>query len=292
MQLLILPLLLVGLLGTMLAEGLGLDARRLLYVPRRPALLLRSALAVLVLVPVLAFVVIRTLAPQYGVQVGLAVLAASPVAPLALARISRQGGSLDYSASVHLSLAVLSIATTPLVLHVLARALAFPLSVNPLEVAGRVARTVVLPLGAGVLTRAVSARFADRVRRPIARLAGVCLLLAVAVILVAGHRLLLGLNPRSYLAMAIFLAAALAAGHLVARPDPAERTTLALEAATRNPGIALLIAGAVYGRAAALAILLPYLVLNALLGLVYVKARQAAAAARARGEGPAPPQPE
>ena len=46
------------------------------------------------------------------------------------------------------------------------------------------------------------------------------------------------------LAMVVFVIVAVAVGHWLGRPDPAEQTTLALATASRHPGLAMAIATA------------------------------------------------
>jgi bile acid:Na+ symporter, BASS family len=72
---------------------------------------------VLVLVPLAALVIILLLKPSPAVAVGLAILVASPAAPMMLVKVPKKGGSLAYMASLHMSLALLALLTVPITLH-------------------------------------------------------------------------------------------------------------------------------------------------------------------------------
>ncbi|MBI5545261.1 MAG: bile acid:sodium symporter [Deltaproteobacteria bacterium] len=263
----------LGLPAVMLAQGSTVEGRQLLYLVQRPGLLARSLLAAVVAVPLIALLVGWLLRPEPTVRVGLAVLAACPVAPLMIIKVRKATGGADYVAALHLTLAVLSIVTTPLALALLSRALGFQAEIRPLAVAGQVARSVLLPFGLGVAARTWTPDFAARVRRPVAVIGGSALLVAIVILLAATWRLLLAMDLRSYLAMGVMLLAALAVGELLGGGSPTQRAALALESAARNPGLALLIATLNFDRRRSLAVLLPYLIVSVTLVSVYTRWR-------------------
>lgn len=266
-------LLALALPALMLAEGLRATPRDALYLFARPALLLRALVAVVVAVPAVALVVIWLLRPERPVMGALAILAACPIAPLALGRVRRATAGSAFLTSMHLTFSALSIVTTPLVLAVLGRILGFEAQVPPLEIAWLVARSVLLPFLVGAAVHARAPDFAARAVGPLTKVAMVALALALAAILFAFGRYLLALEARSYLAMVLMLVGALAAGHLLAGVRGAERTVLALETAIRNPALALLIASLNFDPGRAPPVLVPYLIVALLVTTAYSTAR-------------------
>ncbi len=269
----------IALPAMMLAEGLRVEARQLGYLLERPGLLARSVLAVGVAAPVIALLVTLLLRPEPPVAVGLSILAASPIAPFIIGRARKAGVDSEYMASMHMTLAVLSIVTTPLVLAILGSLLHFEAPVHPVTIAGQVVRSLVLPFGLGVAARTWTPRFADRVVKPLSIVAGAMLLAAATAILIGTGKFLLLLNLRSYLAMVVMLLAALAVGEVLAGGARPQRMALALETAARNPGLALLIASLNFNARAALAVLIPYLIVSAVIIAVYSARRRQVAVA-------------
>jgi predicted Na+-dependent transporter len=66
----------------------------------------------------------------------------------------------------------------------------------------------------------------------------------------------------------------LVAGHLLASRLPEEQTTLAIESASRNSGLALLIASDFVTLEKALPVMIPYIITSALISFIYVRYRK------------------
>jgi BASS family bile acid:Na+ symporter len=138
-------------------------------------------------------------------------------------------------------------------------------------VAERVGVSILLPLIAGMIIRRLFPALADRIFRPLEALANIVLILVVVLVLLSTYHLILTMDIMSYVAIALMIGGALVAGHLMAWGRPEEQTTLALESATRNIGLALLIASTFATLDKALPVLIPYLVTSAVLGLIYAR---------------------
>src|SRR5678809_1012081 len=78
--------------------GYGLQTTRadLLYVVKRPGLLVRSLLSVFVIMPVIAFALARLFDIRHVVEVALVALAISPVPPLLPMKEHKAGGEASY----------------------------------------------------------------------------------------------------------------------------------------------------------------------------------------------------
>lgn len=264
----------VSIFSYMLSRGLGTRILDLRYLISRPGLLARSLFSVDILVPLIALAIVILVSPSKATAAALLLLASSPAAPLVLKKISKAGGRSEYAVSLHLVLASLAIITTPVTLDLLSGATGFNLGVNPLDVAGRVGLSILVPIIAGMLFRWLFPALARRLIRPLEALSNILLMLVFAIVLLLTYRILLMPELSSIIAIVLMIVAALVSGHLIASGSPEERTTLALESSTRNIGLALLIASDYASMEQALPILLPYIVISVIIGFIYVRYRK------------------
>jgi BASS family bile acid:Na+ symporter len=261
----------VSVFAFVFSKGLGARVVDFGYFGTQPGLMLRSFLCVDVMVPLIAMAVIILISPAKPTAVGLLLLASSPAAPLVLRAISMAGGKPEYAVSLQVMLASLAIVTTPITLYLLSSAPGLNIAIHPLDVAGSVGLSVLLPLLAGAVARWLFPALARRIVRPLEALSTIVLALVYAIVLLYTYRLIFMLDIRSYVAMALMVAGALAAGHLMAPGLPEERTTLAIESASRNSGLALLIASTFVSLEKALPVLIPYVLTSAIICFIYVK---------------------
>ena len=259
----------IAVLCLMFSAGLQMAPSHLLYFRDKPLLYLRSLLAVIVFAPLAALLIVLLLHPSDEAAAGLAIIASSPAAPLMLLRVSKASGKLDYIASLHLSLSLLAIVTTPITLALMSRALGFSASVDPVQIAKIVLRIVILPAGLGLALRVWFPAAAERAMLPLSRLGWLILMLMILLILPLSARLILEMKMSAYIAIIAFLVSALAIGHFSIPGEPGERTALALEAAGRNPGFALVIAQLNFPSDKAFPFLIPYLIVFMTISAAY-----------------------
>jgi len=261
----------VSVTGLVLAQGLQVSPAELLAVRRRPGLLLRAVLAGYVLVPLATLIIVLLVRPARNVEVGLALLAAAPVAPLMVVRIPRSGGGLADVVALHLAMTLFALAATPIVLSVMKTALAFEARLNYPSIAWLIARVVVLPVCIGVAIHAWRPALARQWAEWLSRSFWALFATVAVVLLVLGAGTLSRVDVRSYLAMGLCVAAAFLIGHAVAPRGPAERLTMAMITAARHPGVVLLVAVASVPAADALAVLIPYLIVFLIASTAYVR---------------------
>ena len=173
MKELILDIVKIGLplsvVASMFAQGLSIVPSQLVLFRERALLLLWSLVVVLFLVPVAALVIILLLKPSPAVAIGLAILVASPAAPMMLVKVPKTGGSPAYMASLHLSLALLALLTVPITLYLLSKALGFQVEVGVLVVARVVGMTILVPVCLGMLVRSFFPGVADTIAPVLAK---------------------------------------------------------------------------------------------------------------------------
>jgi BASS family bile acid:Na+ symporter len=236
------PLAAAAVFTVMFALGRGVLPRELLWVRQRPGLVARGLVSVLVLVPVIAVATLRLAGLPRWLDVGVALMAVSPGAPVALQRSLGAGGHRSFAPALQLLVAALAVLTLPLSIVLLDRLYAGHAWIHPVDVARQVFLAQLLPLGLGLVTRHLAPARAVWLQPRLARF-GMGLLLAVALIILAlVGPAVAGTGPRLLATSAAITALALAAGHVLGGPAPETRTAVAITSAARNPGLALLVA--------------------------------------------------
>lgn len=248
----------VTLFITMLGLGLGLPRDSLNLWLRQPSMAVRVALGSSLLVPLLGVLLLH--GPWSGaiaqpIRVAMALMALCPSAPLAIRTVRRQGGDHALAALVQVMAAIIAMVSIPLLApffpHAFDRGgwLAGQVSLTlqtGWEVALQVARVQVLPLLLGLALRRRRPALADRLEKPLNRIAALLLLLLTLLILVSASHFLLGFltaNLAGLLLMAVQVIGCLLIGQALAGSHGAQHgSTTALVTAMRNAGLALLFA--------------------------------------------------
>ena len=255
------------------AQGLGIAPSTVLsYFRKQPWLLLRSLFAALVLVPAVALAFILLLKPAHGVAIGLAILVACPPAPLMIKAAPKVGGaSAAFMASLHLSLAVLALVSVPLILSLPSIPLGeIKADVDLGAMTWILARTILLPIGLGLVCRAFFPTFAEKAAPVLAMAGSLGLLIVVLFAVAAFYPALLNMDAWSYLVIVAVCATALGIGHRLGPDQPSERVTLAVECGVRHPALAVTIVSANYGQELALPVLVPCVITFIAVAMLYM----------------------
>jgi BASS family bile acid:Na+ symporter len=235
----------VSLAVLVLSAGLQASLDDLLYLVRRPRKLLAAVLAVSVIVPAVAVVMVDMLPLQPMVKAGIILMAVSPLPPFVPSKALKAGGRHAYVLGLFAAFAVLSVAIVPASVALLSAWYAVDVSISPMAIGRTMLISVLAPLAIGLAIRALAPRFAEAAAPLIAKLSMLLLLGIVAVILANAWPAILGaIGDGSVLAITVIVLAGVAGGVLLGGPDQRDRVALAVAAATRHPGIALLIANA------------------------------------------------
>ena len=263
--------------------GLLATGEDVLYLLRRPGLLLRSLFGMFLLMPLFAVFIVERFEFHKAVEIALVALAISPVPPLLPRRVTQSGGKTPYGLGLMATAAVLSVAFIPLALKILDWYARKSFAVHPGMIAKMVVMSVIVPLGAGMALRKLAPHAATRIAKPVGTIALVLLLLGALVLLVSIFQAAWSLvGDGTILIFAVFVAFGLAVGHLLGGPNPDERVTLALCTACRHPALALVIATANFpGEKRVAGAIILYLLLNFLVSLPYVAWQRRRAQARA-----------
>jgi BASS family bile acid:Na+ symporter len=166
----------------------------------------------------------------------------------------------------------MSIVAAPLALQVLSRVFGQPLEIPPAAVARLALISVLVPLAAGILLRALAPAVAARLV-PVVGLAAKVLLpvAAVALLATAWQSVWAAVGNGGILAIVAFIVIGFAVGHLLGGPEREHSVVLGLSSACRHPAIAFTLASANFpGQHVGGAIIL-YLLVTVVLGIPYVK---------------------
>ena len=150
---------------------------------RRPALLARSLLAMFVIMPIVAVILVRAFELRPSFEIALLALAISPVPPLLPGKEGKAGGHAAYGLALMAVVSILAIVVVPLWVQLLGRYSDRQLKMPPAAIAKVVVVMTILPLITGVIVRTLLPAVATRLEKP-ARLVSTVLLLAGALALV------------------------------------------------------------------------------------------------------------
>ncbi len=274
----------LSILSTVFSFGLKATAGDLLYVLRRPRLLVRSLLAMFVIMPVLVIVLIRIFNFSQAVEVLLVSLAISPIPPLLPQRELKAGGRAEFGLGLMAFLAILSIASIPLELELFQLYFQRALSVPATGLAGVVLKAAIAPLIAGMLIHAFAPALAARIEPTMAAIGKILLPLAALVVLVGASSAIWALvGDGTVIALVTFVVAGLVIGHVLGGPDRDHSAVLALSTACRHPAIAFMVASSNFPEHHFGPLVLMYVLINGIVGIPYLMWQRRAVAAVTAG---------
>lgn len=236
---------LVFIVGSMVAMGLGLTVARIAQPLRDLRLIVALLVANFAVVPVAAIAAARLL-PMNDAAATAVVLIGCVAGAAFLPKLAQLARSnLALAVGVMVLLMVVTIGYAPIVVP-----LAVPgATVDPLEIARSLVLFMLIPLGLGLVVRARYPDLADDWVGRAGKASNIGLLLAIATALLLRWRDALGsIGSWIFVGLAIVLVVGLLAGWLagVGRPS-SERTLLGLATANRNFAAALVIAASIGG---------------------------------------------
>ena len=275
-QSLILLALKASIVLSVFAIGLVSRVDDTLFLLRRPKLLLRSVVAINVVMPIVAAAMAWIFDLPEAVEMSLVALAVSPVPPVLPKKQVKAHGEPSYAIGLLVGAALVAILFVPVAVELVGLVFQLPVQMSPWPVAKLVFATALAPLLAGVIVRRLMPALAARFARPVGHIANIVLVLCFLAVLVTALPAIADLfGSGAFWAVAAFIAIGLAVGHGLGGPDPQNRTVLALATATRHPGVAMAITSANFpGYREVLPAFLLYLLVGAVLAIPYVMWRK------------------
>ena len=257
-----------------LALGMSARASAGTFVLGQPWLLLRSILAMNVIMPLIAAALVEAFDLNPALKVALVAVSLSPVPPLLPQREFEAGGSAPYTIGLLVTAALLAVVLVPSGLTVFGWAFGKEAHVPERAIASLVTTTALSPLLIGMTIRYFAPRVAKRLVKPLSITGAVLLLAGTLPVPLAWRAIVALLGNGTLFGLVAFSIAGLAVGHWLGGPDPARRSVLALSTACRHPAIALTIASAnVAEPRPVMAAVMLYLIVSLLVSIAYVKLR-------------------
>jgi len=229
---------LIFVLSSMLAMGLGLTVSQIITPLRTAQLVVLSLLANFVLMPLAAVALAALLRLDQPLGVGLLLLGTAAGAPFLpkLAQIAK--GNLAFAVGLMVLLMVVTVGYLPLVLPVLLPGV----SVNPAKIARSLFLLMLLPLAGALAVKARFAVAAARTKPVLDRVSNLSLILLVLLITAANiNNVLAVFGTHGILAGLLFIAVGFGIGWLLGGPGMDTRWVLALGTAQRNIAAALVV---------------------------------------------------
>jgi BASS family bile acid:Na+ symporter len=256
---------------TVFGFGLKTTTADLLYLIQRRGLLMRSLLAVFVVMPVVVVGLTQLFVFRPAVEIALVALAISPMPPLLPQRQAKAGGDTNYGLGLMAVLALMAIVMVPLALAVIGWILGRSLAMAPGALLRILLISTILPLVAGMAVRALLPAAAAAMLKPVTLGAKGLLLPAALVLLVATAPAVWALvGDGTIVAIVLFLVIGFVVGHVMGGPDPDHSVVLGLSSACRHPAIAFSIAAANFPEERFGAVIVLYLLLGVVVGLPYL----------------------
>lgn len=262
----------LSLLLLVLAVGMRSTWSDLLYVFRQPRNLFRGLIAVNVIVPLTAVILGGLFPLALEAKAGLILMAVSPLAPFATGKMLKSSADRSFDVGLYAALILAAVIIVPLTVALLNLFYGRHANISVAEIAWFVTKSVLLPLAAGLTIATLWPRFAARAA-PIATLITYLVIIPLSLLFLVkfGAQLTALIGDGTLYAMIGTIAAGLAAGHFLGGRNPGHRAALSMAAATRHPGIAMLIAeGDMKSPAVTYAVVL-FLLVSLVMTAIYAK---------------------
>lgn len=230
----------VFVLSTMLSVGLELSIHQLLAPLRKRRLVAKSLLVNLVVVPLVAYLLIRVAPVEPGYAAGILLLAIAPGAPFGpkLAEISNS--DVAFASGLMAILGIVSVVTIPATLALL---MPSDVAVDPLAIGRLIFGIQLVPLVAGLGLVAYYSPLANRLYSPVQRLSDYSFGFLIVLLFVVYFGEMIALFGTGTLAISVLVTGvSLLLGYVLGGPARTTREVLATTTAARNAAIALFIA--------------------------------------------------
>jgi BASS family bile acid:Na+ symporter len=228
---------------TVLAVSLNTRPGDATYLLRHPLLLLRSFVAMNVVMPFVAlwFTMVFALAP--AVKLALITLAISPLPPFLPNKAIRSDGDSAYVVSLLTTMAALSIIVIPLTIEFFGALFDLPLTIRPAAIANIVGNGILLPVALGVGVRWLAPVLAEKLVKPTRIVAGVLLISGlIPLVKQAWPSMGAVVDDGTLFAIVGITVIGVAVGHTFGGPSRDARSVLALATACRHPAVAIAVA--------------------------------------------------
>ncbi len=256
----------------MLAVGLRTEFGQVVAVAKNARLMSRGLIVNFIITPVLLFVSVRWLPIPIDVKIGVMLMAAAPVAPMAPPFVGMARGDVPYSVGLMTVVALLSVVLTPLILMLALPATEAGLQLDPWEIIKMLLMVQLIPIGVGMAILKAKPAWTQRLLKFVPKLGQVGLLVGVGFVLVLRAEQIISIGVLGFLVNIVVVVVCLLVGDVVLVGQSAdERRSLAISTAIRNIPLAFLIANSNYPGTAVAGVTLVFATFSMILSVMYGK---------------------
>lgn len=264
-------LLMVSVMFLVLGVGLRTTIGQIVAVARQ-FLLLRGMLANFLIVPLAFYLGMLWLPLSLDVKIGIMIMAAAPIAPMAPPFVGMAKADLAYSVGLMAIVALLSVPLTPLILSLALPEGTGDLTVDPWNIVKILLTAQLIPLCGGIAIRRVRPAWADQLLKFVPRIGQIGLLISVGFILWEQAEQISAIRAFEHSIILAMVVASLLIGDLTLIGETVgRRRSLAIVTAIRNVPLAFLIANTSFPGTTVASVVLIFSVLSMLLSVIYGK---------------------
>ncbi len=265
-------LLMVSVMFLMLGVGLRTPFGQVIDVAKQFRLVMRGVLANFLVVPLLFYLSVEFLPFRPDVVIGLLIMAAVPIAPMAPPFVGMAKGDVPYAVGLMTIVALLCVPLTPLILALCLPKSEAGLELDVLQIIQTLLTAQLIPIGLGMAINHFSGKWTEKLLLVVPKIGQVGLIISVVLLVAAQAKLIIGLGVLPNLAVVLSIIVCVVIGDLMMMGESAgRRRSLGISTAIRNVALGLLIVNSNYPGTPAVAIVLVFGVLSMVVALVYGK---------------------
>lgn len=240
--------LLIFIISTMIAIGLGLSLRQIKNVLSNYRLIARGLIVNFLLVPIIAWILTKIIPMDEVIALGFLVISISAGAPFGpkLAQIAKS--DVPFAITMMFVLSIITVIATPLWLSVfLGPSSLNSASINPLPLLGQILVIYIFPLIIGLFVSNKYSTIAQKYKPVALKISNVSfpiVIVGMVVTNISGFQSLIGSLGIITSIISVVVYAML--GYIFGGPQIATKRSLAFDSAVRNVGLGLLIAAQVF----------------------------------------------
>lgn len=236
-------LVMTSVIFLMLTVGLRIKFGEIIEVVKQFQLMMRGLLANFLVVPALIYVCLFFLPLSPDVKIGIMIMAAAPIAPMAPPFVAMAKGDVPYAVGLMTIVAVLSVALTPLILSLALPKSEEGLNIDPWQIIETLLTVQLIPICIGMAIHHFSSTWTRKLLKFVPKLGQIGLLIGVGFILVIQAKQILSIGMLAYVVLVLLVIAMLFIGDwMLFRESTSRRRSLAVSTAIRNIPLAFLIA--------------------------------------------------
>ncbi|HEY6342547.1 MAG TPA: bile acid:sodium symporter [Bryobacteraceae bacterium] len=234
---------LLFVISSMLAMGLGLTVPQIIQPLRNVRLVVLTLVANFALMPLAAAALVKVLRIDEQLGVGLVLLGCTAGAPILPKLAQFAKGNVAFAVGTMALLMVITVGYLPIVLPLLIPGVA----VDPWRIARSLILLMLLPLAAAMAVKAYYGDVAARVKPALDRISNVSLILMLVLVTAANvDKVLEVFGTRAILAGLLLITLGFGMGWMFGGPGNDTRRVLALGTAQRNISAALVVASQMF----------------------------------------------